>query len=552
MTQNYILHPIAIAAICLATIATAQTRPDAGRSLQQNDITPVLPSQREFEFQIPQNLEKIRPGGKKVLIKTIKISGNSKIVEKELLNALPREALDKPLDLSEIQKLSEFLSDVYRKAGYPFATVMIPAQTLQNGVLQLLVIEGRYGNVTLNGDASSAEKAREYLSGLRPGEIIESTQLERPILLLGDLPGIKITPVIRPGQEQGTGDLVVSLKATRELGGDVAVDNYGNRYNGEYRVRTNLRYNSPFMLGDQFTFSSLATDEKMWMGSLGYSFPVEVGGLRVSTGISRTYYELGKEFSNIRANGEADTLTVGITYPLLRSLNNNVILSTQWQYKILSDRQDAARTSSLKSSTSVPLMLSFDMRDGFMGGGSSFGSVTYTQGQLKLDTETRATDIDTANTEGTFGKIGFDVARLQNLPVRNLSFYLRGSGQWSGSKNLDSSEGFGAGGQSGVRAYPLGEAYGDSGWFAQAEMRYSLGAFEPYAFYDAGFVTVNATPWNVGVNDRNIAGSGLGVRYRQGSLTGDAALAWRNFGGKPQSDSEDRIPRLWVSMGYQF
>jgi hemolysin activation/secretion protein len=79
---------------------------------------------------------------------------------------------------------------------------------------------------------------------------------------------------------------------------------------------------------------------------------------------------------------------------------------------------------------------------------------------------------------------------------------------------------------------------------------------EPYLFYDAGRVRINADNGRLVApladNSRSIAGLGLGVRYASGNLGLDAALAWRTHGGKPESDTRDRHPRGWVSLGWRF
>jgi len=79
---------------------------------------------------------------------------------------------------------------------------------------------------------------------------------------------------------------------------------------------------------------------------------------------------------------------------------------------------------------------------------------------------------DVNNTDGSYNKLLLDVARIQSLPA-DFSLFIRGSVQTS-SKNLDSSEGFGIGGMSGVRAYAGDAAFGNIGWLAQTELRYKM------------------------------------------------------------------------------
>lgn len=190
------------------------------------------------------------------------------------------------------------------------------------------------------------------------------------------------------------------------------------------------------------------------------------------------------------------------------------------------------------------------------GGGYAWGSLGYTTGRLKLDAALEAADIASGmDSRGHFAKWNLDLARLQTTSIHNLNLYGRLSAQWAG-KNLDSSESFLLGGPNGVRAYPVGEGNGDEGYLVQLEARYRLGSAEPYLFYDAGKVRINADNTRLVAplsdNSRSIAGSGLGIRYASGAYSLDAALAWRTHGGKPESDTRDTNPRGWVSLVWRF
>jgi hemolysin activation/secretion protein len=159
-----------------------------------------------------------------------------------------------------------------------------------------------------------------------------------------------------------------------------------------------------------------------------------------------------------------------------------------------------------------------------------------------------------AKTDGSFDKFNLDLARIQSLSS-SLTLYGRFSAQMA-RKNLDSSEDFGLGGANGVRAYPSGEAYGDEGWLTQIELRYSVGPYAPFVFYDVGDITTNAKPWQDAVaNERKLAGAGFGLRYQRGPWSADVALAWRLEGGLPQADTQDKRingPQAWMNLAYKF
>lgn len=544
-------HLPLVAALAAVFPAAAQQAPDAGRVLQET-APPAATPPRPFPGVVvePPAAEPTAPGGPKVVLKGVRFEGNTVFGEAELSAALG-EVVGQSYDLSGLRALAGRITDYYRAHGYPFARALVPAQGLADGVLTLRIVEGRYGRVEAQG--AMAGEAQGFLADLRPGEVIEAASLERATLILADQPGVKVVPLIRPGQEVGTGDLVVEVDRDRTFKGELGLDNHGNRYTGQTRLKANVQADSPFMLGDQFLGRLLYTDEGLWLGSASYSLPLGTSGLRGNVGYAHTYYELGKDFENLGAHGTAKVTSVGLAYPILRSQKANLALAVSYQHKALEDRQDAVGTRNDKSSNALPIVLQFDRRD---SGGITYGALVYTAGRLKLDAALEAADIAShANTRGHFDKWNLDLARLQTTPVSNLTLFGRFSGQWAG-KNLDSSESFILGGASGVRAYPQGEGTGDEGYFVQLEARYRLGAAEPFAFYDAGRVRINAEPGGilppVTDNTRSLAGAGLGVRYSQGPLALEAAAAWRTLGGAPTSDTQDRRPRLWASASWRF
>jgi len=461
--------------------------------------------------------------------------------------------------MAGLSAIAERVSEFYRAAGYPFARALIAPQDLSSGELQINILEGRFGKIRVIAEDRLAQaestpamlaQAQAFLQGLQSGQVIQSQPLDRSFLILDDQPGVRAAATIKPGQMVGTGDVDVVLVRTPLVSGDIGLDNQGSRYSGYYRVHANVFLNSPSMLGDQMSLRSLYSEENLWLGTVGYSLPLGSSGLRGNAGYSVTGYTLGKEFASTQASGIAKVATVGVSYAVLRSQGKNLTVSASIQDKQLNDRKDVAFINENKSSTSVPVSLQFDQRDGIGLGGVTFGAVGWTSGNLELDNNLISTD--TGNTRGHFDKYNLDISRSQLLPGRFL-FYGHVTGQWA-SKNLDSSESFILGGANGVRAYPSGEGSGDEGWLAQLELRMNLGQWSPCVFYDAGGVKTNASPAAAATNNsRQLSGGGLGLRFSNGGLSAEVVMAWRNQGGAPTSDtSGDPSPRFWFTTSYQF
>jgi len=522
--------------------AFAQVAPDAGRTLQE--LAPPATSLPKVSprIDIPApTAAPSAPGGATVQVQSVRFTGNTRFSSQELQNAIG-DVRGQSYDLAGLRGLAEQVSKYYRQQGYPFARAFIPPQADAGGLLHIQIIEGQYGKVSAKGDEALQADAERFLGSLQPDAVIESSSLERATLVLSDQPGIKIAPVIRPGQEVGTADLEVDVTRDKRYEGDVGLDNHGNYYSGQARARAGLTVNSPFMLGDQINARLLYTQEKLWLGSVAYSAPIGVSGLRANLGYAQTDYTLGNGFEG--NEGIARVSSAGFTYPFVRSQATNVSASAAWQYKKLYNSYGYGTFTEKYFSTTVPLGLSFDHRDSLAGGGVTYGTVSWTHGSLHKDDSVRS---------GSFSKANMDLVRLQALPG-NWTLFLRFSGQLA-NKNLDSSEAMFLGGPAGVRAYPVGEASGDEGWLAQVEIRYRMGDFSPYAFYDHGRVKVNARPSQVVLPSPDLtrAGAGVGLRFQRGPWNIDGAVAWRTNGGEPTSDTHsDPRPRIWLTAGYRF
>ena len=541
---------ILLALCALPALAQTPPPPNVGQILQQERTAPKPPVHPPALSIQPPAATPLLPGGATVKIETIHFTGNSVFSNQQLIAALGK-VTGQSFDLAGLQALAQKVTTFYRDKGYPFAKAYLPAQKLTNGVLGITVLEGHYGQVKAKGKAELAVAAQKFLSRLKPGAVIKNASLERTTLILNDLPGIITSPLIRPGQEVGAGDLVVAVSRKPLFTGKLGIDNHGNRYTGEYRAYANLQWDSPFTFGDQLTLRNFVSDTGQWLGDLGYSLPLGTSGLRGQLDYAHTYYKLGEQFSSLEASGIVDIASAGLSYPLIRSQRRNLTLSVTWQKKKFDDEQNAVNIDSRKHSNVLPLMLQFNQRDGFFGGGTTYGNLIFTNGDLNLDAALKAVDAVTARTAGSFQKLNIDVVRLQAASIPKLSLYGRISAQWA-SKNLDSSEEFGLGGPYGVRAYPVGEGFGDEGGFVQMEARYRINRIAPYVFYDVGQVKININPWTAGTNYRTLAGAGVGLRYYYKAFNVDGLLAWRTHGGAPTSDTSDRNPRAWVTAGWQF
>ena len=258
----------------------------------------------------------------------------------------------------------------------------------------------------------------------------------------------------------------------------------------------------------------------MYFGRLAYLVPVGFWGTRVGASVSKFDYKLGEDFVDLQANGDGLVKSVYAFHPLYRTRNTNVIGQFAYEDKRLHDRIDSLGTIEDRFIDSIKVGVVGDFRDGVLGGGLNAFSLTYTQGDLKIaPTSVAQADASATglNTAGTFRKWNYDFKRLNRI-TDNASVLLALSGQQA-SKNLASAEKMSLGGPNGVRAYPVGEANGDSGNLISGELRYIVPGFKVLegdvnviAFYDWGQVYINEKPRRHGYAEQALD---LRLRHRR-------------------------------------
>lgn len=471
----------------------------------------------------------------------------------EVLRQVTGNLHDQEISLAELKAAADEITRYYRDHGYLVARAYIPRQRVENGEITIAVMEGILSSVKTNNHSRVSDRQVNGILDhhLATGEPLQSTDANRALLLLQDLPGVGgVEGSLHPGDSVGSTALDVDLTPAARVNGHLGVDNYGSRYTGHYRLTGALDLPNLVGIGDQLGLQgAISQHDGLDYGRLSWDAPVAYDGVRAGVAVSNTNYELGKEFSVLDAHGTATTAALYGSYPILLAPDHHLSLSASLEHRKLKDVTDALNWDARKHIYAAVITLGGDYHDNLLGGGANAWRLSNTVGKLTLDNDDAKLGDQQADTAGSYDKVLLSVTRLQRLPWR-FSLYLTGSVQWA-SKNLDSSEKFFLGGANGVRAYPQGEASGDEGWLVTAELRYRvMTGLRVKVFHDEGGVTINRHDYQPDSNHRHLAGTGIGLDAFWHRLTLGATVAWRNT-GKPLSD-EDENPRFWFRTAYHF
>ncbi len=544
-----------------ATAVSAQTvRPDAGSSLRQLEVPSVtLPGKAPPIPMVTEPAPAALQKGPALQFKLneVRITGAT-VFSLADFQPLLQSYLGLEVDFAVLNDIAAHVTRFYTSRGYPLATAYLPAQDIKDGAVELVVLEGRFGKVEVQNRSRVKDPAvvRHLLE--LPGQIVTDALMERTLLLVYDLSGVlPAQAVLSPGTKIGETDLRVELAGAASVAGTVELDNHGGRFTGANRISGTLDVASPAGLGDRLSVRLTQSDPGLSYARVSYKLPVGGNGWVMGADYSHTRYRLGKEFSVLDASGDADTLSLHATYPLLRARAFSLYARAGVERKELQDRVRATAVLNDKSSRFATLALNGDFVDTVGGGAANAFALTWSSGDLNIKTAaTRAIDAASARTDGGFHKLNLNYLRVQTLSGP-LSAFVSLSAQKAG-KNLDSSEKMFLGGANGVRAYPQGEAPGDSGYLLTGELRYGFnvpalpGAMELVGFVDIGSVKTNEDPFIAGTNRRNLRGGGMGLNWNApNDFSLRLSLAHR-IGDADATAGDNSKSRGWLQLVKRF
>ncbi|MGQ2979307.1 MAG: ShlB/FhaC/HecB family hemolysin secretion/activation protein, partial [Polaromonas sp.] len=484
----------------LSLMVLAQVVPpatDPGRLRERFDVQTAPnadASPPELDLQrpsgLPDSLKSIR-----VTLQRIRVEGSS-VLPASVLQSRTEMYTGREIGGGDILQLASELTAMYRNAGYILSLVLVPPQSLSEGTLTLQVIEGYISAVTVQAGEGVSATVREALA--RIGEQIKASRpldalvLERYLLIANDYPGLELRSVLSPSRVQGAADLTL-VASIKRFEGFASVDNYGSRYLGPGQMLAGVTGNQLLGVNDQWRAIAVGTgDREMAYGQLSYSQVLTTEGLKLSVAVSRARTQPGDVLRPFDVQGAADTTSISVNYPLLRSRNESLFARVTYDHSdirtdILGARVIEDRIRALRLGLSWRVLDRFD--------GQNVLEVDFSQGLGG----TGEGDLlkSRAGAKGVFNKLSFDYERAQFFSAStSLAFGV--AGQWANTPLL-SSEQYALGGRRYGRAYEPAELVGERALALRIEPRYAgiletpgFRSYQTFGFYDIGKV------WRIG------------------------------------------------------
>ena len=475
---------------------------------------PEAPAESEPE---PAKAKKVR----KFRVKKIRFEGN-RIFGAEELGPLAATVEGKEISLADLKQLTRKIRELYQSRGYVLARAVIPPQKTKSGEVRIVISEGRYGQLKVQGNKYYSDRfvRRFFRSAYREGTV-RAAPVHRSLLLLNEYTDLTVKSLFVAGKEKGTADVILQVKDRNPVHLTLDYNNYGTVFAGRHRFGVGISRANNVFDGDEFfvrtTKPHPTEGDPFWQG--GYSVPVNGRGDKVALSYANSAVLLGGDLQVLDIRGSAEVIGITYQHPQVRKIAESQNWMAGLVGKTVKNFLFGDQQASQDDLRILQLGVDGNILRGkgrtlysavcFQGLGDLFGGVR--SGAKWPDGTNRSSRIGSGN---DFTRSNVDIYHIRSLNKKSFMLF-HGAGQIA-SDPLPVSEQFALGGPDSVRGYIQSEFLGDEGYTLSAEFRRSIfdstqNHVQAAAFFDHGKATLRK-PLTGEIPNKEFNGVGIGAR----------------------------------------
>ncbi|MFH0908676.1 MAG: ShlB/FhaC/HecB family hemolysin secretion/activation protein [bacterium] len=478
--------------------ATGTTAEAASASATETPAEEAAPATTEPEAAAVAASEE---GGE--AIRLVQVKGDADVLDHTgVRKDVEAEAVGKSLTDDQIKALAQKAQDALIKKGFYVARVWPASPAVVDGVLTLVVDQGRIGKISLfkrQGDKTVPYKGRWYtenqlqrrLSALKPGQPFNYSELYGTVYAFNSHPDLT-TDVDLTVRKEGEGDdqrrhvdMDFEVREDRPFHAMLEFANSGTDITEEWRAGLTLQYLNLTKHDDVLTLSAPASLDLSTIRStaLSYYRPHnwrKGGSVSVFGGISELATENVVEGIDLEGNG----WFAGVqgSYNFIDDNRRLLNVSLGLTHSIIEDTLiiagDEDSLSSEAAVTPLVLAVSYGTKQPDKRGGRTtlMWATEINQGGFLGASDDEELQSQRQNASADFIIEKLQIARVRPIlrdkqdPKKDWILYTRVAGQYA-TEPLIPGEQMGVGGQNSVRGYLENEVLADDGLVANVELR---------------------------------------------------------------------------------
>lgn len=534
-----------LAALIFFMLASAASKTHAQREFQLYDeydryrYLPRLPQGHENPAPLP-DAPKEATGSPKILVDELKglvfvdspdkivqgmidtpglhIDVNSRlgVVNSPAFRKIAESYLGGPVSQLRLNEMIRELILLYRRNDLPVVDISVPEQDVTDGTVQLILREGRTGQVRVRGARYFNNQVLADQLYLGPNQPIYESALQEELRWLYRNPFRTVDMELTPGKNSGETDIYFNIEDNLPIRPYLGYEDTGNQALGLERTFYGINWNNALWQDDYFGYQYTASSDFSSLGAHSgyYSFALH----------NRDIITVYGSYAHLRSPIAAFN-NEGVTWQILTRWYRELCpwgcyehgITAGIDIKQTNNNLDQGGVTVFNSSADI-----FQFMAGYVGrrtdsaGSWSIGLDAFlSPGDMMSNNNDAAFQDIRAFADANYAYARGVVERRWWLP-KCCEFVVRGVGQLADG-NLLPTEQLGLGGYNSIRGYDLFSVVGDSGYFFNMELwspKYCVrgGELRYLAFFDFG-QALNHTLLPAEPSSVDMQGVGLGFRY---------------------------------------
>ena len=463
-----------------------------------------------------------------IIVKEFRVVGSSVFSQQELNKAI-ESYRNRPLTLPELFEARSTITKLYTDGGYVNSGAYIPPQELDDGTIEIAVLEGELAEINVSGTKRLSNNyilSRIKAAAAKPlnvDRLLSALQLLRSDPLIDNV-SAELSAGVRPG----TSLLDITIQEADVFNISTSFNNSSSPSIGTNQRAIGLNHGNLFGFGDRFNLEYANTKGSNGL-DISYAVPFNAKNGTIKAAYSNSFNDIVEDpFTPLDIESESHYYELNFRQPILLQPDRELALGmsltrTNSQTLFRNERRPLSRGAEADGETkisAVRLFQEFTTRDS--------QQVLAFRSLFNIGVDAFNPTIN----DGDEPDSTFLSWQGQSQWVRRLDedflLLLRGNIQLSGG-SLVPIEQFRLGGVDSVRGYRQDLSLGDNGLFASAELRIPVlkfrkidGLVQITPFFDIG------TVWNSGdleIENSTLPAVGIGLNFSTGTNF-NARLDW--------------------------
>lgn len=397
----------------------------------------------------------------KYFIKHIEIENLPNDLKDELLRIV-NLFTKKYYSINELNKIKEVIENYLKAKNRLFIKVLIPKQDLSDEILKVLLVQGKYGNITVEGNKYYSSDFIKNSFDKKSGDNLNYNKLVESILLLNEYSNLEVKSYMKKGSAPASSDVVLKVNDKLPFSANLSYDNLGSKAISRNRIRADLTYGNGIVDGDLSSLNIMRSinPSGMELENFDYSLPINKKHTKLHLGaLSSNYIVSGSDFANLGIEGETKIYTLGFSHPLKRTISESMNLRFDYQYK----KSKSYLFNALSSLDRLKVISA-----GFNTQENGVFSTLYTNINISKGSLSEATSTQSrTNQDNSYIKLNSTLMYQKKINLFG-EFSFRLNTQFSKDR-LPLSEVYSLGGLNSVRGYASSKFVGDTGFDTSLE-----------------------------------------------------------------------------------